>query len=248
MISGLRNGQQQLVNLTLRHQQQQVRHASFSLPSIRSLFQRKQPSEEQEQAPSQSTEAKHETEAGKGLFDIAQESDQLSKLTNQWQDERRSRKATFHKSSTANFKTSKRKLNDLSRLIAGRTADEGILQLQMSPKKQASRLLAMVALARDHALAKGMDRSKLVIAQSWVSQGPSLPRVDIKGRGRRGIKHHPSSKLHVLLAEGQTEEELRREKKREQWRMSIRGLSERDGTGVGKARPLINVGVGGWKW
>jgi len=38
-----------------------------------------------------------------------------------------------HKSSTANFKTSRRKLNDLARLVAGRTADEAILQLQVRP-------------------------------------------------------------------------------------------------------------------
>lgn len=38
-----------------------------------------------------------------------------------------------HKSSTANFKTSKRKLNDLSRLIAGRGVDEGVLQLTVRP-------------------------------------------------------------------------------------------------------------------
>mgnify|MGYP002717765284 FL=1 len=68
-----------------------------------------------------------------------------------------------HKSSTANFKTSRRKLNDLARLIAGRTADEAILQLQASEKKQAPRLLSMVALARDHAMAKGLKREELVV-------------------------------------------------------------------------------------
>lgn len=41
-------------------------------------------------------------------------------------------KATYHKSSTANFKTSPKKLNELARLVAGKTADEGILQLQAS--------------------------------------------------------------------------------------------------------------------
>lgn len=132
----------------------------------------------------------------------------------------------------------------------------------------------MLALARDHAIAKGLNRDKLVIgpslhsfltpslralltsspslralpAQAWTSQGPSLKRLDIKGRGRRGIKHHPSSKLHVLLAEGETEEERRRQRKRDQWRASIRGVCERAGTGVGRAPRIINVGVGGWKW
>lgn len=79
-----------------------------------------------------------------------------------------------HKSSTAHFKHSKRKVNDLGRLIAGRGVDESILQLtvspqthmcrspyqasadwdscftQVSPKKPASRILSMLALARDH--------------------------------------------------------------------------------------------------
>jgi len=131
----------------------------------------------------------------------------------------------------------------------------------------------MIALARDHAIAKGLKREKLVVgksfspslfspslnfilmdlygffsAQSWVTQGPSLARLDIKGRGRHGIKHHPSSKLHVLLAEGETKEALRRQRKQDQWRASLRGLTEGDGIGIGRSRPVINAGVGGWKW
>lgn len=125
----------------------------------------------------------------------------------------------------------------------------------------------MVALARDHAIAKGLSRDKLVIgafqalsclrngcslyacaAQSWVTQGPSLKRLDIKGRGRYGVKHHPSSKLHVLLAEGDTAEEKRRQHKRNGWRASVRGLTEGDGVGIGRSKPIINSSVGGWKW
>ncbi|KAK4705965.1 large subunit ribosomal protein L22, partial [Phenoliferia sp. Uapishka_3] len=226
----------------------QVRHASFSLPNLKSLFPSR--SAKPDSDSSSSTSAPSEPEAGKGLFDLAQESEAV--LSRPEARAREKKKATFVRTSvernTANFKTSRRKLNDLGRLIVGRTADEGVLQLQVSPKKPASRLLSMLALARDHAIAKGMNRDKLVIAQSWTSQGPSLKRLDIKGRGRRGIKHHPSSKLHILLAEGETEEERRRQRKKDQWRASVRGLCERDGTGVGKARPMINVAVGGWKW
>lgn len=40
--------------------------------------------------------------------------------------------ATQHKSSTAHFKHSRRKLNDIGRLIAGRGVDESILQLEVS--------------------------------------------------------------------------------------------------------------------
>ena len=40
-----------------------------------------------------------------------------------------------------------------------------------------------------------------------MSKGPFGPkRVDIKGRGRRGIKRHPYATLNVLLKEGQTKE------------------------------------------
>ncbi|GAA6016401.1 hypothetical protein JCM10207_003850 [Rhodosporidiobolus poonsookiae] len=186
----------------------------------------------------------------KSVFDVAAEDEDVA-LTRQRSGvaPRQAKPATFHKSSTANFKTSRRKLNDLARLIAGRTADEAILQLQASQKKQAPRLLSMVALARDHAMAKGLSRDQLVVSQSWVTKGRYIPRLDIKGRGRHGVKHHPTAKLHVLLAEGLTDEERRRARKRDQWRASIRGLTEGDGIGVGAGgRKIINAEVGGWRW
>ncbi|GAA6048347.1 hypothetical protein JCM3770_000961 [Rhodotorula araucariae] len=229
---------------------QQVRHASWSLSSIRDMFPRKAarpaPADDGADAGRPSTAAQESSK--KGLFDAAVEDEDvaLSRARSGFV-EQVGKPATFHKSSTANFKTSRRKLNDLARLVAGRTADEAILQLQASQKKQAPRLLSMLALARDHAMAKGLRREELVVAQSWVTKGPALQRLDIKGRGRFGVKHHPSSKLHVLLAEGQTDEERRRARKRDQWRRSIRGLTEGDGVGVGRgARPIINAGVGGW--
>jgi hypothetical protein len=82
-----------------------------------------------------------------------------------------------------------------------------------------------------------------------VTKGVYLKRLDIKGRGRFGIKHHPSAKLHVLLAEGRTEEERRRQKKQDQWRTKIRNSTEAPGFALAtRARPLINNNVGQWKW
>ncbi|GAA5993358.1 hypothetical protein JCM5350_005234 [Sporobolomyces pararoseus] len=223
----------------------QRRHASFSLSSLRDLLPKRKKDVD---TPSETTPVNTApTEQPKGLFDSVTEDEDVL-LSRQDYLQRTNKQPTFHKSSTANFKTSKRKLNDLARLVAGRTADEALLQLQATQKKQAPRLLSMIALARDHAVAKGLRREKLVIAQSWVTQGPSLARLDIKGRGRHGIKHHPSSKLHVLLAEGETKEQLRRQKKQDQWRASLRGLTEQGGVGLGRSRPVINSQVGGWKW
>ncbi|GAA5981903.1 hypothetical protein JCM11641_001937 [Rhodosporidiobolus odoratus] len=223
--------------------------ASFSSSLFSGLFR----SKDKQDSTSTTTVPQQQaipTEQPKSVFEVAAEDEDVA-LTREKAGlaPRQAKKPTFHKSSTANFKTSRRKLNDLARLIAGRTADEAILQLQASRKKQAPRLLSMVALARDHALAKGLKREELVLAQSWVTKGPSLARLDIKGRGRHGVKHHPSSKLHVLLAEGLTEEERRRARKKDQWRASIRGLTEGDGIGVGSSgRKVINAQVGGWRW
>ncbi|GAA5860148.1 hypothetical protein JCM1840_002791 [Sporobolomyces johnsonii] len=234
--------------------EQQKRHASFSLSSLRNLLpsRKKDPLAEEEAAAAAAASAATK-EQPMGLFDAAVEDEEvvLERERSGYAPSALKR-ATFHKSSTANFKTSRRKLNDLARLVAGRTADEALLQLQASSKKQAPRLLSMIALARDHAIAKGLSRDKLVIAQSWTTQGPSLARLDIKGRGRHGIKHHPSSKLHVLLAEGETEEQRRRARRQNQWRASLRGLTEGDGVGVvaegRRSRPVINADIGGWKW
>ncbi|GAA5964968.1 hypothetical protein JCM8115_007098 [Rhodotorula mucilaginosa] len=239
---------------TVQHVHQQVRHASFSGSFLRNLIPRRRAKKDDaadaETAASQVAKPEQQEAAPKGLFDtVTEDEDVLQTQQRSGLVARPPKPATFHKSSTANFKTSRRKLNDLARLIAGRTADEAILQLQASEKKQAPRLLSMVALARDHAMAKGLKREELVVAQSWVTKGQYLQRIDIKGRGRFGVKHHPSAKLHVLLAEGPTDEERRRERKRDQWRRSIRGLTEGDGVGVGKgAKPIINAEVGGWRW
>ncbi|GAA5822322.1 hypothetical protein JCM11251_006300 [Rhodosporidiobolus azoricus] len=227
--------------------------ASFpSFAALRGLLPRRKRDEAapSEASPAAEAAAKPVEEQPKSVFDVAAEDEDVA-ITRQRAGlaPKAAKPATFHKSSTANFKTSRRKLNDLARLIAGRTADEAILQLQASQKKQAPRLLSMVALARDHAMAKGLRREELVVSQSWVTKGHYLTRLDIKGRGRFGVKHHPSAKLHVLLAEGQTNEERRRQKKKDQWRASIRGLTEGDGVGVGQGgRKIINAGVGGWKW
>jgi hypothetical protein len=48
----------------------------------------------------------------------------------------------------------------------------------------------------------------IIIAQAWVTKGPrSHKRLDIRGRGKYGIKRHPDSRLHVILQEGATWQE-----------------------------------------
>lgn len=138
---------------------------------------------------------------------------------------------------------SHRKLNDISRLAQGLPIDEAVVQLAFSDKRSArSWVKSTLALARDHAEAKGLKREKLVVAETWVSKGPKIARVDIKGRGRMGIKHHPSARIHFVLREGKTWAEKEEERKNKVLRrIKGAGIVREDGK-------LRRKSVSGWAW
>lgn len=117
-----------------------------------------------------------------------------------------------HKYSTAAFKISPRKLQMLANQIAGQPIDYAILQMQFSPKRAAKRVLSTLALARDHAAAKGMEVPRLIVSEAWVGKGIYLTRTDIKGRARMGRKHHPQARMSVVLRYGKTYAEKEMEK------------------------------------
>lgn len=120
--------------------------------------------------------------------------------------------ALEHKYSTAAFKISPRKLQMIANQIAGQPIDYAILQMQFSPKRAAKRVLSTLALARDHAAAKGMEVPRLIVSEAWVGKGLYLKRADIKGRARMGMKHHPQARLSVVLRYGKTYAEKETEK------------------------------------
>jgi large subunit ribosomal protein L22 len=110
---------------------------------------------------------------------------------------------------------SHRKLNDISRQVATLPVDEAIMQLAHGDKRAGKTWVkSTLAFARDHALAKGLNAERLVVAETWVSKGRKVARVDIKGRGRMGIKHHPSARIHFVLREGKTWEQKRAEERK----------------------------------
>lgn len=86
------------------------------------------------------------------------------------------------------------------------------------------------------------DTGLIRIAESWVSKGRKLVRVDIKGRGRAGRKHHGSARLHLLLKEGQTQAEKESSKfQKEMGRVKSAGVVREDGV-------LRRKVVSGWTW
>ncbi|CAD6571027.1 MAG: hypothetical protein CYPHOPRED_004259 [Cyphobasidiales sp. Tagirdzhanova-0007] len=157
---------------------------------------------------------------------------------------------TEHKTSTGNIPISHRKLNDVARLIARKPIDSAILQMQMSDKRVAkTRIKSMLVLARDHAIMKGLRRQELVVREAWVSKGVYLKRLDIKGRGRHGIKMRPEARMHVVLSPGLSHAGQKQQEFEKR-------VTQRLRTGAGfvrEDRPLINLdklaGNGaGWAW
>ncbi|CAE6505640.1 unnamed protein product [Rhizoctonia solani] len=149
---------------------------------------------------------------------------------------------TQHKYSTAVFKISRRKLNLLANQISGKPIDAAILQMEFSDKRAARRIKSTLCLARDHAeMYKGLTRGKLVVAEAWVSKGDYLQRVDPKGRGRLGRKHHPSARMSIVLKEGKTHAEiLEQQRKYKLGRIVGAGFVRED-------KPIRNPGPG-WAW
>ncbi|WVQ82033.1 hypothetical protein IAT38_004161 [Cryptococcus sp. DSM 104549] len=149
---------------------------------------------------------------------------------------------TEHRYSSALHKISYRKLNMISRQIAQLPVDEAIVQMQFSEKRASSWIKSTLALARDHAIDKKLDRGKLVVAETWVSKGPKIARLDIRGRGKYGIKHHPSSRIHVVLREGMTHAQKEEKRfKKDVGKVRSAGL-------VREYTPLRRKVVSGWTW
>ncbi|WVQ99864.1 hypothetical protein IAU59_007007 [Kwoniella sp. CBS 9459] len=176
-----------------------------------------------------------------GLFDEMAKESEEDKI-----GKRRRRRGTDtwteHSYSSARHKISHRKLNDLSRQIAGLPVDEAIVQMQFSEKRASGWVKSTLALARDHAMDKNLKRDKLVVAETWVSKGPKIQRLDIKGRGKYGIKHHPSAKIHVVLREGKTHEEKLAERfDKDLRKVRSAGVVREDGV-------IRRKVVSGWTW
>ncbi|KAI5120684.1 hypothetical protein M0805_006973 [Coniferiporia weirii] len=120
------------------------------------------------------------------------------------------KKAVEHRGATKTFKISHRKLNKLGQQIAGKPIDSAILQMMFSEKRASKRIKSMLAHAKGSAIARGMDEERLVVSEAWVNKGPGgkmAKRLEIKGRGKMGVRTKYTAKMVVTLREGLTIEE-----------------------------------------
>ncbi|PWN47841.1 ribosomal protein L22 [Violaceomyces palustris] len=151
-----------------------------------------------------------------------------------------------HKYSTALFKISPRKLKLLADQIGGQPIDHAILQMQFSAKRAAKRIKSTLALARDHAAAKGLDPRSLIVSEAWIGKGKYITRADLKGRARVGRKHHPFARMSIVLRPGKTWQQKELEKL-EKARKRMRSIG--DGGVVRTNKKIVNMFQRpGWAW
>lgn len=80
------------------------------------------------------------------------------------------------------------------------------------------------------------------LAEAWVTKGENFhKRIDIKGRGRFGIKYHPEAKMSVVLREGKTVAELKKQAEDRKLRRIVSAGYAREDV------PLRNMGPM-WSW
>ena len=85
------------------------------------------------------------------------------------------------------------------------------------------------------------DANPISIAEAWVGKSLAQKRLDIKGRGRFGIRTTRYSHLHVVFRQGLTDaERLEKERQYKLNRVRSAGLVRED-------TPLRNVGPT-WAW
>ena len=110
--------------------------------------------------------------------------------------------AAYSPSKRRNLPCSPQKLNDLCRMVRGVSVGEALIQLKLSPKRKARVVAATIARAAQHGVnTHNMERSRLYISELWVGQGQHLKRLDIKARGRAGMKRRYRSNLFVRVKE-----------------------------------------------
>jgi ribosomal protein L22 len=94
------------------------------------------------------------------------------------------------------------KLNDICRTVRGLGVQEALIQLRLSPKKKAHLVEQVIRNAMSNAINHfDMERSRLYVDRLWTGTGSHLKRIDIKGRGRTGMKRKYRAHLFCVVKE-----------------------------------------------
>lgn len=108
-----------------------------------------------------------------------------------------------YRTSTADFHVSLQKLTMLAKQISGLDINLAILQMQFSQKKASKKIMHNLVTARHNAkLQLGFDPERMYISQARVGKGKYIKnQLDIKAKGRFGLKEHPYCHMKFLFKE-----------------------------------------------
>jgi len=94
-----------------------------------------------------------------------------------------------------------RKARLVADLIRGMSVDDAMTELQLSKKRAAWYLRAVLKSAIANAEEKDADVSSLFVSESRVDEGPTIKRFQPKDRGRAHPINKRTSHLHVSVDE-----------------------------------------------
>jgi large subunit ribosomal protein L22 len=106
-----------------------------------------------------------------------------------------------------NYRVSAQKARLLANEIRGKSVEEALMILDLSPKRFAKRLAKLVRSAVANAGEKnnrhsaGIDIDNLIVGKIAVDQGPSMWRIRPRAQGRASWIQHRTSHIDVVLSE-----------------------------------------------
>jgi len=120
------------------------------------------------------------------------------------------------------FKTSIKKLNPVCNIVRRARVDAALMQLALSPKRAAREVRRLIYKAKFNAANNhGMDPDNLVVDEILIGRSGYLKRLDIKGRGKTGMRRRPYCYACVYVREIQPSDafvKVHLERKRPRWR------------------------------
>ncbi|CAH2354182.1 54S ribosomal protein L22, mitochondrial [[Candida] railenensis] len=115
------------------------------------------------------------------------------------------------------IKSSVKKATVVNRFVRGYNVKTAITQLHFNQKKMATELEKLLKEGLELARSKGYDDNKLYIQEVWSgSDGDTMRRPDVKGRGRVGVLHHRHIHVKAILKTEQTLNRLKWEKEQKE--------------------------------
>lgn len=94
-----------------------------------------------------------------------------------------------------------RKARLVADLIRGRNVDDALTQLELSKKRAAWFIKAVLKSAIANAEESDARVQNLVVSSSWVDEGPTIKRFQPKDRGRAHPINKRTSHLHIVVDE-----------------------------------------------